>query len=483
MIPAGMDAGYLRSLAPDVDFVSLRTVDERRERLCVRNDLVQPIERRIDRGGMVTVEVRGGIGYAATSNLSPEGLARAVQRATSWALTMARCAPLWQSGIRWHQATGQFESRQQEAWSARPTRDKVELLQDACRALAHGPYIVDREASLGYAHVETRMLTSAGGDVRQTFHILQPDLRATAHHEGETQSRTFGSMAQTGQGGLEGLVRSGFLDAAPRVAAEASELLFAPNCPSGTFDLLLAPDQMILQIHESIGHPLELDRILGDERNYAGSSFVTLDMFGSYAYGSPLLNVSFDPTVEGQLASYAFDDEGTPAGRTLLIEEGILKRPLGATLSQHRSGLEGVANARASSWNRPPIDRMANLNVEPGTSSLADMISSVEQGVFMRTNRSWSIDDTRNKFQFGCEWAQRIEEGRLTHVVKNPNYRGVSANFWRNLSAVGDAATFEVLGTPYCGKGEPNQLVRVGHASPACLFSTVDVFGGEESRP
>jgi predicted Zn-dependent protease len=238
------------------------------------------------------------------------------------------------------------------------------------------------------------------------------------------------------------------------------------------------PDQMILQIHESIGHPLELDRILGDERNFAGTSFIRQEDFGSYQYGSSLLNVTFDPTVSGELASYRHDDDGTPAQRAYLIREGILQRPLGGALSQWRSGLEGVANSRACSWNRPTLDRMANLNVEPGNQRLEQLIGGIERGILMSNNRSWSIDDARNKFQFGCEWGRLIENGELKGVVKNPNYRGISAQFWRNLKAVGDASTFEVLGTPYCGKGEPNQVIRVGHATPACVFADVDVFGG-----
>jgi predicted Zn-dependent protease len=244
-------------------------------------------------------------------------------------------------------------------------------------------------------------------------------------------------------------------------------------------DVLLAPDQMILQIHESIGHPLELDRILGDERNYAGTSFVTPDMFGSYRYGSDLLNITFDPTRPEEFASYAFDDDGQPAQREYLIRNGILLRGLGGVTSQARSRLPGVANARATSWNRPPIDRMANLNLEPGTSSFADLVAAVERGVYMQTNLSWSIDDSRNKFQFGCEWGQLIENGKLTTIVKNSNYRGVSATFWRNLKMAGNRDTVEVLGSPFCGKGEPNQIIRVGHASPACLFAEVEVFGGE----
>ena len=237
-------------------------------------------------------------------------------------------------------------------------------------------------------------------------------------------------------------------------------------------------DQMMLQIHESIGHPLELDRILGDERNYAGTSFVTLDMFGSYRYGSDLLNVTFDPTVSEEYASYAFDDEGRKAERAHLIRDGILVRPLGGTLSGHRASMPSVANSRVSVWNRPPIDRMANLNVEPGTTDLQTLISKVERGVWMETNVSWSIDDSRNKFQFGCERGRIIEDGELKGVVRKPNYRGVSATFWRSLVDVGDARTRKVLGTPYCGKGEPNQVIRVGHASPVCRFADIDVFGG-----
>ncbi|TMH34867.1 MAG: TldD/PmbA family protein, partial [Betaproteobacteria bacterium] len=144
-----------------------------------------------------------------------------------------------------------------------------------------------------------------------------------------------------------------------------------------------------------------------------------------------------------------------------------------------RGDIDGVATARASSWNRAPIDRMSNLNVEAGDSSLAQMVASIERGVLMQTNCSWSIDDSRNKFQFGCEYGRAIRDGQLAEVVRNPNYRGISATFWRSLAMVGDASTFQVTGTPFCGKGEPSQVIRVGHAAPACKFSRVAVFGGE----
>ena len=234
----------------------------------------------------------------------------------------------------------------------------------------------------------------------------------------------------------------------------------------------------MLQIHESIGHPLELDRILGDERNYAGWSFVRPQDFGRLQYGSQLMNVTFDPAVAGEFASYAFDDCGNPATREYLIREGVLLRGLGSLESQARLGLPGVANFRAASWNRAPTDRMANINLEPGESSLEEMIAMTERGIVMQANRSWSIDDYRNKFQFGCEYARLVEDGRLTRVVKNANYRGVTTPFWNSLKAVARREEFALFGSPYCGKGEPSQIIRVGHASPPCLFAGVEVFGG-----
>jgi predicted Zn-dependent protease len=214
------------------------------------------------------------------------------------------------------------------------------------------------------------------------------------------------------------------------------------------------------------------------ERNYAGWSFVNLEDFGKLKYGSEIMNITFDPTIQNEFASYGFDDTGNKATKEFIIKGGVLQRGLGGLESQERANVKGVANVRACSWNRAPIDRMANLNLEPGDCTFEEMISSVEKGIFMQTNRSWSIDDFRNKFQFGCEYAQLIENGKLTKTVRNPNYRAVSTPFWNSLKKVGDSDTFGIYGTPYCGKGEPNQCVRVGHAAPICVFDNIDIFGG-----
>jgi predicted Zn-dependent protease len=450
----------------------------RDEAISVRQDVPQPLYVSDDIGAMVTVMDGGGIGYAATSDLTAVGLKDAARRAAAWARrTAGRCVVDF-SKVAMPQPTGTYAAANEKPWDSTSAADKFDLLMSQSRRLKAGEVIVDWSASLWHSDIDTLYLTSGGGRVFQQFHLTGPALRATANKGAQTQTRTFGGNALCRQGGLEVLDQFRFADAPESIAAEAVELLAASNCPDGRMDVLLAPDQMVLQIHESIGHPLEMDRILGDERNYAGRSFVTPDMLGSYRYGSELLNVTFDPSRPEQLASYAYDDEGLAAEKTYIIRGGILQRLLGGTISQARSGAPGVANSRADSWRRPPVDRMANLNIEPGDRTLDDMIASVARGVYMKTNCSWSIDDSRNKFQFGCEWGRLIEDGRLTKVVRNPNYRGISATFWRSLKAVGNAGTLLVMGTPNCGKGEPNQMIHVAHASPACLFADVDVFGG-----
>jgi len=474
----------LRAALPGgVDYATVRFSETRAEYLAVRQGVAQPTSTSVDAGAMITVWSGGGVGYAATSDLTDSGLRAAAEQATRWAATTAgRTVADTPPTI---EEVGSYQSPVTDPWDQTTLTDRLELLVEADAALDVDQRIVDRMAALRRTDVDSLILTTGGGRIEQLTRNTFPYMYATANSGALTQTRTYGRNANVGQGGREVLDRFGFNRRAAEIGHEAIELLEAANCPTGTMDAVLAPDQMILQIHESIGHPLELDRILGDERNYAGTSFVTLDMFGSYRYGSDLLNVTFDPDMEGQIASYRFDDEGTPASKQFLIRNGVLERPLGGTISQARASaqglaVDGVANSRACSWNRPPIDRMANINVEPGTDTFDDLIAGVESGVFLQTNNSWSIDDSRNKFQFSCEYGRLITDGELGPVVRNPSYRGISATFWRSLSGVGDPSTSQALGTPNCGKGEPNQVISTGHASPVCRFSSIDVFGGAQ---
>ncbi len=469
--------------------VSLRVVEASSESLAVVRGVLQPPALATDRGAMLTVRIDGEVGYCATADLSARGLREAAGRAAQWARAakdrgLSLAGDAWPGAAEAGEPCLRYESPDGEPLAQRDAL--IALLHEEADAMRRDARIVHWAASLDASVVSQSLWIDGEAVSRQTMRYVVPNLEATAAQDGRAQTRTLAGQYNgfCRQGGGEALRDSGFVGGGAGVADEAIELLHAPNCPSGVRDLLLSPDQMMLQIHESIGHPLELDRILGDERNFAGTSFVTPQMFGSYRYGSPLLNVSFDPGVVGQFASYATDDDGEAAHRVMLIENGVLQRALGGALSRARArargfAVQGAASARASGWHRAPIDRMANLNVEPGDASFESMVARTERGIWMRTNASWSIDDARNKFQFGCEWGRLIENGRLAQVVRNPNYRGVSATFWRSLAAVGARETMQVLGTPFCGKGEPGQIVRVGHASPACLFRDVDVFGGE----
>lgn len=466
-----------KKIMPLVDFCALRYVENQTESLNVRKNICQPVYYEEDVGIMITIIDKGGLGYAATSDLSESGLREAVSRAQQWAMRSRGNVVADFFQLKMSHAQGEYQTPVQQPWNDWSLQEKLDFLLKQSHSLSIDDRIVDWGASLEAIHSNVYYITNLEGEIYQDFNYIIPNLYALAHQGLETQERSL-RHGYGRQGGLEILQHIHFEELATQLAEESLQLLSAPNCPNDKTTLMLMPDQMMLQIHESIGHPLELDRILGDERNYAGTSFVTLDMFGQYVYGSELLNISFDPTPQAELASYRFDDEGNVAEKTLLIEKGILRRPLGGHISQQRANIAGVANSRACNWNRPPIDRMANLNLEPGDKSFQEMLSQIEKGVLMKTNNSWSIDDSRNKFQFGCEWGQLIENGELTQVVKNPNYRGISATFWRNLNMVGNAQTMEMLGVNLCGKGEPSQAIHVGHASPACVFTEVEVFGG-----
>ncbi|MFN3680128.1 TldD/PmbA family protein [Thermosynechococcus sp.] len=472
-------AAILNQVDLPLDWLGLRYVEEIVTTRSARDGQPQTNQRSRQRGVMVEVLVNGQFAYTATPDLRPPAIHRAIQQAYQ----QAKMAAPWRifnfTPAARGKGKGYYRSPQQQPFEQLSAAELNHLLKDICHSLKVSDKIVQTRAFVQTVVTTSHWLSSDGSHIEQQFYQVLTDMSATAQGAGVVQQRTdHGWLARCYQGGLEWLRADQLSDRARQIGEQAVELLSAAECPDTTTTLVLAADQMMLQIHESIGHPLELDRILGDERNYAGSSFIRLEDFGQRQYGSPLLNVTFDPTVRGELASYAFDDLGALAERIYLIKEGRLLRGLGSLESQQRAGVPGVASARACSWNRPPIDRMANLNIEPGTQSFAEIIGNIEAGVYMESNRSWSIDDYRLKFQFGCEYAKLIENGRLTRTLRNPNYRGTTPEFWQNLIAVGDASTFGIFGTPFCGKGEPNQAIRVGHASPVCAFANIQVFGG-----
>ncbi len=463
---------------PEAEWVGLRKRSTEETMYFVRDGHIEQSGTGSNVGCMVEVLYKGQFGYAATSDMSVDSIKLAAEKA----LLVAKSASPWaiykfDTSVR-PGTVARYESPR-KIKSGRTAASIVPMLIDVCNTMKCNDKIVQTLAANQSGKLIYEIVTSNGAEIEQTIYYQSLIMEAIAMDGPVVQRRTDkGPWAYCYQGGIE-LVQPGTaIQTAKKIGEQAVELLSAPPCPEDTRTLVLAPDQMMLQIHESVGHPLEIDRILGDERNYAGSSFIKLSDIGTFQYGSKLMNITFDPTVPGELASYKVDEIGNPATKEFIVKDGILVRALGSLESQKRANVPGVANQRATSWNRPPIDRMANINLEPGTSTFDEIIGSIEKGIYMMANRSWSIDDYRNKFQFGCEYAKLIENGKLTKTVRDPNYRGISSNFWRNLVAVGNRDTFEFFGTPNCGKGEPNQVMYVGHGSPVCAFKDVAVFGG-----
>ena len=461
------------------DWVGLRYVSANTTVRMIRDGKPEANNRRSTRGVMVEVLVDGHFGYAATSRLDSAGIQQAAERAFEIARASARYRiHSFTDQVR-PEAVGRYHSSYRLAQQAISPADLNHLLIKATECLKVSDKIVTTNAMARIVETDLHFVSSNGSDITQKLLTVSADYTAVAQDGPVTQKRTDGGLlAKSHQAGMELFDEEAVLTRCSIIGNEAIELLSAEECPDEATQLVLAADQMMLQIHESVGHPLEIDRILGDERNYAGWSFVRPEDFGSLQYGSSLMNITFDPTINNQLASYAFDDGGLRAEKVDIIKDGILLRGLGGAESQLRSSIAGVAGFRASSWNRAPIDRMANLNLEPGDASFDEIIGAVEHGVYMQSNRSWSIDDYRNKFQFGCEYGKRIENGKLTGTLRNPNYRGISSSFWNSLKMVGNSDSVGIYGTPFCGKGEPNQMIGVGHASPVCLFENVTVFGG-----
>ena len=468
----------LSSIDIKADWVGIREVKELTTYRSVRDGNPKANDRELTHGILIEVLLNGQFGYYGTNKFD----SKSIQTAAKNALNQANLASDWSiykfdDKVR-PKSVGDYISYRKEKNEILPGVFN-DILLKSNKKIKVSDKIVSATSFFKIVETDINFVSSNGSDISQDFLLMSMDFAATAQEGNIIQSRSAnGRLARSFQAGYEVFDELELLNKAEIVGKQAIELLKADECPTDTTNLVLASDQMMLQIHESIGHALEVDRILGDERNYAGWSFVKLSDFGKLKYGSDLLNVTFDPTLKGEFASYKFDDSGDLAKKEYLIKDGVLLRGLGGIESQKRSKIPGVANIRSSSWNRSPIDRMANLNIEPGNSSFDDIISSIESGVYMESNRSWSIDDYRNKFQFGCEYGKLIENGKLTKTIKNPNYRAISTPFWNSLKMVGDKDTFAYYGTPYCGKGEPNQSIRVGHASPVCLFENIDVFGG-----
>jgi len=467
--------GALRS--PLLRYADIRFTATHVQHVRVRNGEIDTLTSTVDRAIGVRVLAGNGWGFAASSEFSEPALRAAAARAleVAAASNIASTEKIVLSDVEPYVATWRspFEK---DPWSV-PLDRKIDHLLSATEPMRSDPRIHQVAGDISSYRQEKVFASTVGSYIEQTTTEMGGGIEAIAISGDELQRRTypnpFGGDFQAA--GWEFIESLDLKRKALQIRDEALALLAAPKAPAGRFDLVVGSSQLALQVHESCGHPTELDRALGLEISLAGGSFLQPPMLGNFQYGSELVNIVADATVPGSIGSFAFDDDGVPAQRFHLIRNGTFVDYLTGRDTAPAIGRKSNGTVRAESAARIPIIRMTNINLEPGTAPLADIIAGTKRGIFVDTNKSWSIDDVRLNFQFGCEVAFEIENGRLGRMLRNPLYGGTTPEFWRSCDALGDRASWQVWGLPNCGKGDPMQTMRVAHGAPVARFRNVEM--------
>ena len=443
----------------------------------VKNGRVAQVALHDDEGVGVRLIVDGGWGFAGLDRIDARGAEEAVRRAARIARASARLrtAPVRLAPVA--PVTGEYRTPVAVDPFSVSLERKIDLLLAADAGMARVPGVTVREGSLEFVTERRLFASTEGSRIDQTIIEAGGGMDATATSEDEVQTRSHPNSFGRHQlcAGWEAIEEMALPDHAERIAAEAAALLTADPCPSGRMTLILDATQAALQVHESCGHPTELDRVLGDEAAFAGTSFLMPDMLGCFRYGSEAVTLVADATSPGGLGTFGWDDEGVPAERTVLVDQGLFSGYMSSRESAAVFDRPSSGTMRAWGWSRLPLIRMTNVNLEPGESSLEEMIAGTEHGVYLETNRSWSIDDRRLNFQFGCQNGWEIRDGRRVRLVRNPLYRGITPEFWRSCDAVAGRDEWQMLGVVNCGKGEPMQVMHVGHGAAPCRFREVEV--------
>jgi TldD protein len=459
------------------DYADARAGTDESESITVRNQKMEGIDRSTSAGVGVRVLVGGRWGFAATSRLDEPEIVRTAELAVAIARAAHRLPgePVSLSPVE--PVVASWRSHVKEDPFLVPLEEKVALLMEASRRMQSVPGLSFAEAGLDFFRRSTWFASSEGAAIDQVVTHSGGGTEAVALAEGDMQRRSYPNSfrGHIKAAGYEHIRTLGLIEEAERIGREAVELLAAPECPSEVTTLVLDSGQMELQIHESIGHPIELDRVLGMEEAYAGSYWLTPEDRGTVRYASNIVSVTADASLPGGLGTFGYDDEGVPAQATPIIVDGIFQNFLTSRETAPVVGQRSNGTSRADGWSHLPLIRMTNISIEPRSGSLAEIIGDTKDGIYMTTNTSWSIDDKRINFQFGCEMAWRVKDGALTQLYKNPNYTGLAPEFWGSCDAVGGRESWVVWGTPNCGKGQPGQVGRVGHGASPARFRNVQV--------
>jgi TldD protein len=483
---AQIDKSRLAQIALDrcrsegAEYADVRIEKIEDESISVSKSTIQPIEQTTSEGIGIRVIKNGAWGFAATDNLTESSVKEkaklAVQIAEASAMvnqSKVILAPV-------EPAQGEYISAYEIDPFTISLEEKISFLKEIDAAMLQAnAELNSRYCFIDFRRREKYFRCSNGADITQR--LIQTgsglSLGMTKSHR-ERYSRSFPtSSGQYETKGYELLDELKLKEAIPRLVEEIAMLQSAEDCPEKEMTLLLSGDQVSLQMHESIGHPLELDRVFGSERDFSGVSFATPDKLDKLQYASDIVTVACDPTVPHGLASYGYDDEGVPTYRADLIKDGLLVNYLSSRETAARIGKRSTAAMRANSWSNIPIVRISNILMVPGEKSFEQILAGIDNGIYMDTVKSWSIDDYRKYFQFGCEIGWLIEGGKLTTPIKNPTYTGCTTDFWNKCIAIADKDSYRIWGTPNCGKGQPGQNARTAQGASPCRFDNIQVGG------
>ena len=471
---ATCEAAIDAAVGAGASYADARAVIRRSQSVSTKNGQVESVTDFEDEGVGVRVLVGGAWGFACDRRLDAEGARDAALHAAAFARAAAvgrerALAPL-------EPRSGEYRTAAQVDPFAVSLADKIDLCLRAEAALAHDDVKVT-SASVRALREEKFLLTSDGAAVSQELVESGGGIDAVASRDGSYQVRSYPSAhgGSSAQAGWEYVEELGLEREAPRVGEQAAALLRAPVCPSTRTTVVIDAEQMALQVHESVGHPTELDRVYGTEASYAGTSFLNPSDLRSLRYGSERMNVTADATTPRGLGTFGFDDEGVPAAREPIVAEGTLSGFLTSRETAARIGSGRGGSMRADGWSRMPLVRMTNLHLEPGAGTLEDLLAEVADGVYLETNKSWSIDDKRLNFQFGTQAAWEIKDGKLGRMLRDATYTGATPVFWGSLDAVAGAEAWRLYGLTNCGKGQPGQTAHVSHGAAPARFRDVQV--------
>lgn len=465
------------ALRAGAQYADFRFEQRDNEAVHMKNGKVEGISRSTTEGFGIRVLVGGSWGFSSSHDVSRESVQKVVQRAVALAReargTQKQPVKLDDTPL----AKANYRTPVKRDPFTVPVSEKAALLEECHRRMSKVQGIFLTEGTLQSWRKRQLLLVSGSEPVEQEIVECGGGVSAYALEGSELQRRSYpashgGNYATAGWEFVEEMKMPEGSEAAAR---EAVELLKAPLCPEGEFPLVIGTSQLALQIHESVGHPTELDRIFGTEISFAGGSWVKPEMIGSVKYGSPVMNIICDATLERGLGTFGFDDEGIPARRYHMVQDGILVDALSSRETAPRIGKRSGGAMRADGWNRLPLVRMTNVSLPWGNLTFDQLIADIEHGIYVEVNKSWSIDDKRLNFQFATEYAREIRKGKLGGLLRNPVYWGIGPQFWSELEALGDRSTWQLWGIPNCGKGQPMQTAHVGHGAPAGRFRKVKV--------